>query len=58
MWKFELQRWREKIARERGGPVRWRLEAIEEIDEAIEFLTKAEKEGRLDQSAVWGALAN
>jgi hypothetical protein len=58
MWKFELQMWRAKIARERGGPVRWRLETIEEIDEAIAFLTQTEKEGRLVQSAVWGVWKN
>jgi len=58
MWEFELVRWRNKIYRERGGPVKLRIQAIEEIDRALEYLKQADREGRLLPDAVWGAWKN
>lgn len=58
MWRSDLKHWRRVIEHGRGGPVRWRLEAIEEIDEAWAYLEQAEEEGRLVPDAVWGYLKN
>jgi len=58
MWRTELENWRAKLNRERGGPVRLRIEAIEEIDEALKFLEDARRRGALDPGAEWGAFKN
>jgi hypothetical protein len=58
MWEWELPRWRAKLNRERGGPVRLRIEAIEQLDRAIAYLRKMHIQGRIQPDADWGAWKN
>jgi hypothetical protein len=58
LWRSELTFWRNKLYRERGGPVRLRIAAISDLDRALEFLENAEREGRVQPDAVWGVLKN
>jgi hypothetical protein len=57
-WRTELTYWRDKLYRERGGPVRLRIAAIAELDAALRFLEEADGEGRLMPDAVWGLFKN
>lgn len=56
MWESELGFWRAKIARERGGPVKWRLQAIETVDLMLARIDEARREGRLQPG--WGVHKN
>jgi hypothetical protein len=58
MWEWELRRWRDKLYRERGGPVRLRIRAIEELDRAILYLMRMHSLGRVQPDADWGAWKN
>jgi len=56
LWKWELVRWRNRLERERGGPVRLRIQAIKEIDRAIAYLSEMHRAGLVLQDAdlsVW-----
>ncbi len=48
----------DELNRGRGGSVRLRIGAIEALDEALDFLDRVEREGRLSPDAVWGAPRN
>jgi hypothetical protein len=56
MWERELNFWRLRIERGRGGPVKLRIEAIETIDLMLEHLEQAHKDGRLQP--IFGARKN
>jgi hypothetical protein len=58
MWEWELTRWRAMLNRERGGPVRLRIQAIEELDRAISYLKRMHAQGRVQPDADGGVWKN